>query len=108
MFCQTFFHLDELGEGTHDLDVLLAGAKDLAAGGVQRGVLLVVAGLGEDVAFGHGIDHAADVSPVDGARAHGARLAGGVERALPEVVVVKLPAGGLHEGGLGVAGADVL
>ena len=98
----------QFGERANDLDLLLAGAQHDAAGQVHGRVLGAFSRQRKQRGFLGAVDHAADVRPVDGARAHRARLEGRDQRAAPQVFAVVFGGGATGELGLGVAnGIDV-
>ncbi len=72
------------GHRADDRHGLLPTREDIAAGQVERGVFGVGARQRQQGAFFHAVDQAADVRPVLRARAHGAGLHGGHQRAIPQ------------------------
>lgn len=94
-------------ERTIDHDLLLTLGQDLAAAVVERGIGFVVARGVKEHVLAHGKYDAADVRPVDRACAHAARLGAGVQRAVPQKLLVIGHGRAARDRGLGMRGAVV-
>jgi len=89
-------------DGADDGDGFLPVREDFAGGQVHRRVFAVVAGVGQQFGFGHRVDDAADVGPVERAAAHAAGLDVGVQGALPEPFRREVGGGNARQRRLGV------
>jgi len=67
--------------GPSDDDVPMSAGKDLAAGNVERRILLVRPGVLGEALLTEGVHNTSDADPIDCAGAHGAWLGAGIERA---------------------------
>ena len=75
------------------MNVLLAGGNDLVCPHGKGGVFIVRAGKGQKTGLTDAVHDAADVGPINAAGAHGARLTGGVKRAVPQEILAVGAAG---------------
>ena len=65
-----------LQQGADDLSRALPAFEHLSTGQIERRILRVIAGDGTKAMFAQPVDYAANASPIDCARAHGAGLGG--------------------------------
>ncbi|HZR52349.1 MAG TPA: serine hydrolase domain-containing protein [Streptosporangiaceae bacterium] len=80
-------------EGAGDVDPALAAGEHLAARQRQGPVVRVIASNRDEFGLGQAVDDAGDAGPVDGARAHRARLGARVQGRPGELVVAELRLG---------------